>query len=380
MALGDVEVGQVRAAEGAAGDARGGQADDTVEGTRGRVAAHRPAVVERDPQAALGVDGHAVRQPCRLLEADERPPIECCAAGQVEVEDVDPVCGTVDVVHELIVSTPVDAVRDRGGTGDDSHRAVGADAVEGTGVRPGVECHRAAPEAADPVHFDIVEPGVRIVRLDGHQASQDSSSESVSQTPSCRQRARPPADRGRTAPTIWSKVRCHVLPSAGSSRQTRRPAMSTQSSDWSLSSQDGPSPIWSWASTANSHSAASGMPGSLTAPRRAGSQHLGLFHAQALRACRELHVVPVSHDLPGTRAGRHHEAVGSESGGGASCRSGWPARGSSRSTPPAVDPAAPPAPRRVDRGPGCRASASCWSGPAAPCPPGAAPAGAGTSH
>ncbi len=138
---------------------------------RGREATDRPAVVEGHPQAALGVDGHAVGQAERALEVDERPASARAAAGEVEVEDVHAVRGRVDVVHALAIGTPLDAVGDGRGCGDRGDLPVGGDAVEGARVGPCVEGHGAAPQATCAVGLHVVEPGGPVIRLDrGQQA------------------------------------------------------------------------------------------------------------------------------------------------------------------------------------------------------------------
>ena len=69
----DEQLVQTRAAECAAGHLRHGQLDDGVEGTVRSEPLDRTTAVQRDPDAALGVDDETVRVPVDPRE--DAPPV-----------------------------------------------------------------------------------------------------------------------------------------------------------------------------------------------------------------------------------------------------------------------------------------------------------------
>ena len=77
------------AAEAAAGDARDRELHDRRQLAVRRVAAQSPAAVERDPDAALGVDGQAVGDGALDLDGGEGPPVLERSRRRVAVEHVD---------------------------------------------------------------------------------------------------------------------------------------------------------------------------------------------------------------------------------------------------------------------------------------------------
>ena len=145
-----VQIAQLRAPEAAAGDPGHRQAYLRDELAVGRVGVEAPAAVERDPDAALGVDGQAVRDGALDVDGGERPPVLDRAGRQVAVEDVDAPGRAVDEVEAAPGGAPAEAVRDRGPGEDGRHAVVGVDPIERGHGRALVERHRAHPQPPQP--------------------------------------------------------------------------------------------------------------------------------------------------------------------------------------------------------------------------------------
>ena len=101
------------------------------------VAAHRGAVPQGHPHAAVGVDGQAVGEAGALLDLRERTaagrPRRPPSTSKTSMRRV----GRVDVVHEAAVGAPAGAVADRHVVEDTVGRAVAG--------RSGTGCRRRAP-------------------------------------------------------------------------------------------------------------------------------------------------------------------------------------------------------------------------------------------
>ena len=101
---------QIGAGEGAACDLAGGQGDGAVQHAVGAIAADTRAVPDCDPDAALGVGGHAVRA-FTIAQRDEglavlqRPFVR-------DIEAIDDACRTVGVIEDLTVRAEGRAVGD----------------------------------------------------------------------------------------------------------------------------------------------------------------------------------------------------------------------------------------------------------------------------
>ena len=135
---------------------RAGSSITSSSAPSGRVAAHRAAVGERDPDAALRVDGQPVGPGLRV-SANGRRPVRPGVA--VVVEDVDAERRRVVVVGERAVRAPLEPVRD-----GDARRARRATEPSGSSrysaprARPLVVGHRAAVEAPVGVAAALVHP------------------------------------------------------------------------------------------------------------------------------------------------------------------------------------------------------------------------------
>ncbi len=164
----DVERAVAVAAEGHRRHLAHRQVDLRVQVALGRQADHPRAAPQRDPEAPLGIDAHAVRRPAARVR-EERPPAGRRARLDVVVELVDAPRLRVDVVHEAIVERPVDAVRDRHAVEHRLDLEVGVDAVER--ARRGVleVRHRAREQAPAPIAGGVVHAKRRVVRQREHR-------------------------------------------------------------------------------------------------------------------------------------------------------------------------------------------------------------------
>src|SRR5438093_11902395 len=160
---GDVEIAKVRAAK----DARCGicrrHAHNRVARTVGRVAMDGAAAPERHPQIAVGVERHAVRRSLVAWNANQRPAIRDRAASDVEVEDVDRPCWTVDEVHEAAVIAPVEAIRDAHAAQHRAYATARIETIQMSLARALVERHRPSPEASGGIAFPVVHPDIGTV-------------------------------------------------------------------------------------------------------------------------------------------------------------------------------------------------------------------------
>src|SRR6266545_3246072 len=153
---GDVEVVEVRAAEGARGGPRRRHLDHAVQPARRRVAVDRAAVPQRHPDGAVGVDREPVGEAGGPAEVDERPAPRHQTGVAVHVEDVDPAGRGVHVVHQAPVRAPADAVADGDVVEDGDDVAVRADPVQPPAALGLVVAHRPGPEPAGGVHGGVV--------------------------------------------------------------------------------------------------------------------------------------------------------------------------------------------------------------------------------
>ena len=169
LGRGDVEVAEVGAAEGQARRVGHRQRDLDVETAAGVVAPYRSAAEQRDPDAALGVDGEPVGEPVGGVDGRERPPRSEPAAVDVEVDRVDALGRRVDVEEPRRVEIPVEPVRDRRALDGGGDVSVVRDAVQGRLAGSALRRHRPRPEAAASVARRVVEPVAGPVGLDRRQ-------------------------------------------------------------------------------------------------------------------------------------------------------------------------------------------------------------------
>ncbi len=162
---GDIEVFQVRAAEGAGGGLDAGEVDLLQHFLSGGVIADDfGAVAEGDPEAVFAVDGHAIRTggvgagvPDDAFAADG-------AGGVVEVKGADLFAGGINVIHGAGIGAPDDAVGIGDGTEFLFDGEVGVEAVEG-GIGALFQADGAGPKAACGITFAVVKTVVREVGL-----------------------------------------------------------------------------------------------------------------------------------------------------------------------------------------------------------------------
>src|SRR5690242_1526790 len=114
---GHIQVRQPRPAESTAGHL-GHRENDLAQLLAGRgKAPDRRAAETRDPQIALLISGHPIRDAMRALDSDQPSPVADRASADVVVEDVDSLGGRVDEIHLSAAGAPRDAVRLRHVTG-----------------------------------------------------------------------------------------------------------------------------------------------------------------------------------------------------------------------------------------------------------------------
>ena len=107
---GDVEIGEIGAAEGGAGDQRDRYVDLMRDPGVRRITAHPASAEQRDPDAAFSIDDHSVRKSFRWRDLHEGAAVGNGAGFQIEVKDVDALSWAVDVIHAAPVRAPVDAI------------------------------------------------------------------------------------------------------------------------------------------------------------------------------------------------------------------------------------------------------------------------------
>ena len=138
-----------------------GRSDDEVELPGRVVAVHRAATPERDPDAVLLVDGHAVRVPT-AGDLGEGSPIGEVTGGGVEVEAVDPTSRRVGVEDGVAGPVPLQPVGDGDVAEGDMDTAIRIQAVQRSGCRGLVVRHRSAVEAALGIAAAVVHPDQRV--------------------------------------------------------------------------------------------------------------------------------------------------------------------------------------------------------------------------
>src|SRR3984885_109356 len=152
---GDVERGQVAAAEGHRGGLVDREPDDGVEVAVRGVAADLTRAEDGEPQAAVGVEGQAVRY--AGLHGDEAAARAEFAGLRVRREDVDAAAAAVGVVERLAVVGPVEAVGEADTAEQLRHPAVGGETVKRAGRAAFPPRHRAGPEVAPRRRLAVIE-------------------------------------------------------------------------------------------------------------------------------------------------------------------------------------------------------------------------------
>ena len=145
---------------------RGREGQHGVETTVRGVPMHRRPAVQRDPQAAVGIDGHAIRQPGGGRDVHHTPPVPQPPGLGVVVEGVHALRGRVDVVQGGPVGGPRQPVRNRHAVPQLRYREIRAQPVHRAGPRGQVVGHRAGQEPAGRIALALVEPGSRPGVLD----------------------------------------------------------------------------------------------------------------------------------------------------------------------------------------------------------------------
>ncbi|CAM5506189.1 hypothetical protein SVIOM342S_00875 [Streptomyces violaceorubidus] len=144
---GEVQVGEVRAAEGAGRDPGDREGDHPVQVAGRGVAAYRAAVPQGDPHTAVGVDAQPVGEARAVLDHGQRTAVRDPAFGR-DVEDVDAAGRGVGVVHQRAVGAPAGAVAHRHVVEDGLGAAVAGEPGQRAPARCLVVAHRARPQAA----------------------------------------------------------------------------------------------------------------------------------------------------------------------------------------------------------------------------------------
>jgi len=153
---GDVQGGEVAAAESHRGWLVDREADDRVEVAGGGIAADLPRGEDGEPQAAVGVEGQAVRN--AVVDGDEAAALAEFARRGVAGEDVDAAAEAVGVEEAPAVVGPVKPVGQADPAEQFRHLPVRGELVQGAGrpaLPPG---HCPGPEVAPWRRLAVVEP------------------------------------------------------------------------------------------------------------------------------------------------------------------------------------------------------------------------------
>ena len=214
-----------------------GNVDVRVQSPVRRQPDHPRAAPEGDPEPALRVDAHAVRDARDVVrERVQRPAVRRGTGLDVVVEHVDASGRRVDVVHPRVVRAPVDPVRD--------HSPSSTRSTAGPG-RPGRACRAPSPRSS------IRPRGVPAGRTRRRSCTSPSRGQRHDRSGTGRARGEPrdasgqreddPDRAGSATPTCAPTFSTRSCPVPWSSQCTFPAAQSTHMSSSVDSSQTGPS-------------------------------------------------------------------------------------------------------------------------------------------
>src|SRR4029077_18147980 len=158
---GDVERRQVGTAKTAGADKRRRHLQYPIDPAIGRITADLRAVPNREPDAAIAIDGQPVRKAIGCLELSENAPVRPGTRLLVEIELRDGSGCRVDVIDRAPVRAPIDPVRDADRIEDDAQRQVGVEPVEAATIRFLAVEHRSREEPSTRIDVPVVHARAR---------------------------------------------------------------------------------------------------------------------------------------------------------------------------------------------------------------------------
>src|SRR5579884_926328 len=163
---GDEQRRESRAAERAACDLRTGQFDDAIDPAVRRIARHLSAAPFGVPQAAVRVDGRAVRKTVVRRDLHENLAIGDFAAVVVVIEAPDHAGGRIGEIHPPAVRREGDRIGDADALEEDARRAAVIDPDPAERLGRLAFIHRAEDEPAATIELAVIEARRRLIGLD----------------------------------------------------------------------------------------------------------------------------------------------------------------------------------------------------------------------